>query len=41
MRAQEFLIEYAGMDELYPDLHQDLDSMRDNVTFYASIPDLK
>lgn len=39
MRATEFLIEYAGMDEPYPDLHQDPENVRDHVTFYASIPD--
>lgn len=39
MRAQEFLIEYVGMDEPYPDLHQDPDSVPNNVNFKASIPD--
>jgi len=39
MRATEFLIEYAGMDEPYPDLHQDPASVQDYVTYYATIPD--
>ena len=39
MRAREFLIEYAGMDQSFPDLHQDTDGIKDNATFYASIPD--
>lgn len=39
MRATEFLIEYAGMGEPYPDLHQDPDSVPNNVIFYAEIPD--
>lgn len=38
MRATEFLIEYAGMDEPYPDLHQDPVSVQDYVTYYAAIP---
>jgi len=39
MRATEFLTEYAGMDEPYPDLHQDPASVQDYVTYYATIPD--
>lgn len=38
MRATEFLIEYAGMDQPFPDLHQDPDSVPNNVSFYAEIP---
>jgi len=38
LRAQEFLTEYVGMNEPFPDLHQDPDSVPDNVNFKASIP---
>ncbi len=40
MRASEFLIEYAGMDQPFPDLHQDPDSVPNNVSFYATIPNI-
>ena len=40
MRATEFLIEYAGMDQPFPDLHQDPDSVPNNVNFYATIPNI-
>lgn len=38
MRATEFLIEYAGMDQPFTDLHQDPDSVPNNVSFNATIP---
>ena len=38
MRATEFLTEYVGMNEPFPDLHQDPDSVPNNVLFYAQIP---
>ena len=39
MRATEFLTEYAGMDEPYPDLRPESDNIQNSAVFHASIPD--